>query len=68
MKTLGGIILFTAVEVVVLVAWGAVLDLGKGLPFWKQVVAVVILTVGLFVEHLLATNVGRGRPRLEIKD
>lgn len=68
MKTLGGVILFTVVEVIILVLWGAVLDLGKGLPFWKQVVAVVILTVGLFLEHLIATNVGRGRPRLEIRD
>lgn len=68
MKTLGGIVLFTVIEVVVLVAWGAVLDLGKGLSFQRQVVAVGILTVGLFLEHLVATNVGRGRPRLEISD
>lgn len=65
MKTLGGIILFTVIEVVTLVLW-LIFALKPGIV--NQVVAVVILAGGLFLEHLIATNVGRNVPRLQIKD
>lgn len=61
-KVLEGTIIFTLVEWVFFVVWGVILDLGKGLPFEKQVVAAVVLLVGLFVEHVISVNVGRGDP------
>jgi len=60
-KALRGVILFTLIEEVTLVAWGALLKLGSGLSFSVQVVAAVVLLVGLFVEHYVSVNVGAGR-------
>ena len=60
-RALKGTILFTIVEVVTLVAWLIL----AGLPFaftLGHVVAVVVLTAGLFVEHYVSVNVGNGRP------
>lgn len=62
-NTLKGVISFTLVEVVILVVWGVILDLGRGLPLRTQVIAAAVLAVGLFFEHLIATNVGRERFR-----
>lgn len=62
-RTLRGVILFTAIELVTLIVWGVILDLGKGLPLGIQVIAAAVLAVGLFLEHLVATNVGRERFR-----
>ena len=58
MKALVGVIIFTVVEVVGLVLW----LVAAGLPFKGNYVAVVILTVFLFVEHYVSVNVGNGRP------
>ncbi|MGH6802587.1 MAG: hypothetical protein ACREC3_04380 [Methyloceanibacter sp.] len=66
MKTLNGVIVFTVVEWVILVAWGALLELGAGLSAGTQILAAGVLLVGLFVEHLVSVNVGRGRPFFEI--
>lgn len=60
-KALKGVILFTAIEEVTLVAWGAILALGLGLSVTTQVVAAAVLLVGLFAEHYVAVNVGAGR-------
>lgn len=57
-KSLIGVLLFTVVEVVALVAWLIL----AGLPFRGEVGAVVVLAVGLFVEHYVSVNVGNGRP------
>jgi hypothetical protein len=60
-RTLLGVILFTVLEVVTLVVWLIL----AGLPFnasGSAVLAVVVLTVGLFVEHYVSINVGAGRP------
>jgi hypothetical protein len=65
-QTLKGTILFTAIELVTLVVWGVILRLGAGLPFRTQVVAVVVLAAGLFVEHAISVQVGRGEPILDI--
>ena len=65
MKTLGGTILFTAIEVVTMVGW---LFFALRPGFTNQAIGIGILTVGLFIEHLIATNVGRNKPRLEISD
>lgn len=59
-KSLRGVIVFTAVEVVTLVLWLIL----AGLPFGKGLAAVVILTVGLFIEHYISVNIGNGRPAL----
>lgn len=61
-RALRGVILFTAIEEVILVVWGVLLDLGKGLPLQTQIIAAAVLFVGLFVEHRTAVNVGAGRP------
>ena len=50
-RALKGVILFTAVEIVTLVVWLIL----AGVP------AVVVLSVGLFVEHYASVNVGNGR-------
>jgi hypothetical protein len=60
-KALKGVIIFTAIEEVFLVAWGALLKLGKGLPFEQQVAAALVLLIGLFLEHYVSVNVGHGR-------
>ena len=62
MKALNGVILFTVIEWVTLVVWGVILELGKGLSFRTQVVAALLLAAGLFLEHFVSVNVGRGRP------
>lgn len=63
-RTLKGTLLFTGVELVTLIVWGVILNLGKGLPFRVQLIAAVILAVGLFLEHLISVNVGRERDNL----
>jgi hypothetical protein len=60
-KTLRGTLTFTVIELVTLIVWGVILDLGKGLPLRVQVIAAVVLAVGLFLEHLVSVNVGRER-------
>lgn len=67
-QTLRGTLIFTAVELVILVAWGLILDLGKGLSLQRQILAAAVLAVGLFVEHVISINVGRKRPLLDTSD
>ena len=67
-QILRGVIVFTIIEEVVLVVWGVILELGKGLPLSTQIAAAALLLVGLFVEHLVSVNVGRKRPLLDITD
>ncbi len=65
MKPLIGIILFTGIEVVGLVAWLIL----AGLPFAvsaQHVAAVMVLAAVIGVEHLVAYNVGAGRPFFSI--
>ncbi len=54
MNPTGGVLLFTAIEVVTMIVWLALAL--HGYP----VMAVVVLIVGLFFEHLVAYNVGAG--------
>jgi len=54
---LRGILIFTVIEVVTLVAWLIL----AGLPFKGGIVAVVVLAVGIFIEHYVSVNVGAGR-------
>ena len=63
-QTLRGVLIFTAIELATLIVWGVILNLGKGLPFLTQLIAALILAVGLFLEHLVSVNVGRERPNL----
>ena len=57
MNALRGVILFTAIEIVTLVVW----LLLAGVPFRGGYLAVVVLAIGLFVEHFVSVNVGAGR-------
>jgi len=59
-KALKGVILFTAIEIVALVAWLIL----AGLPFNGGYGAVAVLAVGLFLEHYVSVNVGAGRKPL----
>lgn len=61
-RALKGVLIFTAVEEVILVTWGAILKLGSGLSFKTQAVAALVLLAGLFLEHYISVNVGAGRP------
>ena len=56
-RALRGLILFTAIELVTLVAWLIL----AGVPFKGGYIAVAVLAVGLFVEHYVSINVGAGR-------
>lgn len=62
-KALKGVLLFTAIEEVTLVAWGLLLKLGVGvsISLGIQVLAAAVLFVGLFAEHYVSVNVGAGR-------
>ena len=57
-RALKGVIIFTAVEIVTLVLWLIL----AGVPFRGGYAAVVVLSIGLFVEHYVSVNVGAGRP------
>ena len=56
-RALRGLILFTAIELVTLVAWLIL----AGVSFKGGYIAVAVLAVGLFVEHYVSINVGAGR-------
>lgn len=57
-KALVGVVVFTVVEIITLVVWLIV----AGIPFNGKYLAVVVLAIGLFVEHYISVNVGAGRP------
>lgn len=54
----------TVIELVTLVVW----LIQAGVPFNGKYVAAIVLAIGLFFEHLVSVNVGRGRPLLDTKD
>lgn len=58
MRALTGVIIFTVIEIVTLVAWLIL----AGVPFHGGYVAVAVLAIGLFIEHYVSVNVGHGRP------
>ena len=58
MKALRGVIIFTVIEIITLVAWLIL----AGVPFNGGYLAVVVLAAGLFLEHFVSVNVGAGRP------
>lgn len=60
MKALRGVIVFTLIEIITLVVW----LIAAGIPFNGKYIAVVVLGVGLFLEHYVSVNVGAGRPIL----
>lgn len=68
MRRIFGTAVFTIIELVTLVVWGVILDLGRGLSFERQVIAAVVLAVGLFFEHVVSVNVGQKRPLLDFTD
>jgi len=57
-RALKGVLIFTAVEVVTLIAWLVL----AGVPFGQKLIAAIVLAVGLFGEHYVSVNVGNGRP------
>lgn len=62
-KALKGVLLFTGIEIGTLVGWLIL----AGLPFMDTPMhraAVVVLSVGLFIEHYVSVNVGSGRAPL----
>jgi len=54
-RALNGILLFTGIEVVTMLGWLFFANRGN-------ILGVVILSGGLFVEHYVALQVGAGRP------
>lgn len=57
-RALIGVIVFTLIELVGLVAWLIL----AGVPFNGGYLAVVVLAVFLFGEHYVSVQVGAGRP------
>jgi len=55
MNRLFGTFLFTAIEVVTMVGWLYYANRGN-------VLGIIILSIGLFVEHYVSLNVGHDRP------
>jgi hypothetical protein len=53
------ILAFTVVEVVVLTLWLDALGIGLGIVPNNQLLAAVILAVGLYLEHLIAGIAGK---------
>jgi len=51
-----GVILFTAIEIVTMLAWLALVMAGYG------VAGFIVLVVGLYAEHVVSYNVGTGQP------
>ena len=61
MRALQGVILFTVIEIITLVVWLVL----AGLPLSaakNPALAIIVLAVGLGVEHYVSVNVGAGRP------
>jgi hypothetical protein len=56
-RALLGVLIFTLIEIVTLVVWLVL----AGVPLNGRVLAVVVLAIGLFVEHYVSVNVGAGR-------
>lgn len=56
-KALNGVLLFTGIEVITLIAWLIL----AGVPFGSGYLAAGVLAVGLFLEHYVSVNVGAGR-------
>jgi len=67
MRALVGIIIFTIIEVIALTGWLVILlpELLQA-SVERQVVAALFLFATILVEHIVAFNVGRGRPLFEI--
>lgn len=63
-EPLTGIIVFSAVETVATIGWGAILGLGHNVSPLVQVLAAGFLFVGYAVEHVIAYNVSNDRPYL----
>ena len=49
-RALRGVIIFTVIEIVTLVVWLIL----AGVPFSGKVFAVIVLAVGLFIEHYVS--------------
>lgn len=62
MNPLPGIVLFSLIETLTVVLWAKVLGLGKDLSLSTQLVAIAVLAIGYVIEHIVAFNVGKGRP------
>jgi uncharacterized transporter YbjL len=62
MNPIPGIVIFSAIETVILTVWLLLLRIGGGLPVSVQATAAVVLFVGLVLEHAVAYNVGKDRP------
>lgn len=65
-EPLKGIIVFSVIETIAVVAWGAILGVGKGLPLGIQLLAGGVLLGGYIIEHVVAFNVGQDRPYLAL--
>lgn len=59
MNTRLGIVLFSAIETATVIAWFALLPSAP-------VTAAIVLFVGYVIEHVIALNVGKGRPFFDI--
>jgi hypothetical protein len=57
-----GIVLFSAIETATVAVWGALLGVGAGMEDVTKIIAIGVLFVGYTVEHVVAFNVGKGRP------
>jgi hypothetical protein len=56
-RALRGVVIFTAIEIITLVAWLIL----AGVAFNGGYIAVIVLAVGIGVEHYVSVNVGAGR-------
>jgi hypothetical protein len=66
MNPIPGLVIFSAIETVILTVWLVLLKLGTGLPTQTQALAAGVLFVGLLLEHVVAYNVGKNRPPFSV--
>ena len=55
-----GILVFTVVELITLVIWLIL----AGVPYQGHILAIIVLFIGLFIEHYFSVNVAAGRSLL----
>jgi len=64
MNTFVCILIFSLVETVAVVLWIALAGFKTGANTNTQIAAAIVLFVFYIVEHIIAFNVGKGRPLL----
>jgi len=61
MNTLFGIVLFSIIESAVVILWASLVFKSEVFT-GQQVLGAIVFVIGYTIEHIVAYNVGKGRP------